>query len=56
MNLEKSLRDECEMLKDQIEEAQNDADNTKKMFKKIQTHVAAMVDMFKLSKFFLCVA
>ena len=26
------------------------------MFRKIQTHVAAMVDMFKKSKFFLCVA
>lgn len=55
-NLEKSLRDECEMLKYQIDSALNDAENTKKMFRKIQTHVAVMVDMFKKSKFFLCVA
>ena len=33
-----------------------DAEQTKKMFKKIQGSVAQMVDMFKRSKFFLCVA
>ena len=44
------------MLNDQIEDALNDAENTKKMFRKIQSHVGIMVDMFKKSKFFLCVA
>ena len=34
----------------------NDADQTKKMFKKVQASVAMMVEMFKKSKFFLCVA
>ena len=56
INLEKSLKDQCQMLNDQIEEALNDAENTKKMFRKIQSHVGIMVDMFKKSKFFLCVA
>lgn len=34
----------------------NEAENTKKMFRKVQNSVAVMVDMFKKSKFFLCVA
>ena len=34
----------------------NDAENTKKMFRKIQHSVQTMVEMFKKSKFFLCVA
>ena len=34
----------------------NDSDQTKTMFKKVQASVALMVDMFKRSKFFLCVA
>ena len=34
----------------------NDAENTKKMFKKVQSSVSQMVDLFKRSKFFLCVA
>jgi len=46
-NLEKSLADEVEMLNQNIREAQYEADNTKNMFKKIQTHVGIMVDMFK---------
>lgn len=56
INLENSLKDQCQILNDQIEEALNDAENTKKMFRKIQSHVGIMVDMFKKSKFFLCVA
>jgi hypothetical protein len=35
INLEKSLHDECAMLNGQIEEAQNDAENTKRMFRNI---------------------
>lgn len=56
INLEKSLQDECEMLISEISNNKNDSENTKKTFKKIQQHVAIMVDMFKRSKFFLCVA
>ena len=56
INLEKSLRDEVMMLNEQINEALNDAEQTKKMFRKIQQHVGVMVEMFKKSKFFLCVA
>ena len=44
------------MLNEQIDEALNDAEQTKRMFRKIQQHVGVMVEMFKKSKFFLCVA
>jgi len=33
-----------------------ETDNTKKMFRKIQQSVGKMVEFFKKSKFFLCVA
>lgn len=56
LNLEKSLQDECDMLLSEIANNRNESENTKKTFKKIQQHVAVMVDMFKRSKFFLCVA
>jgi len=56
LNLEKSLADEVEMLLSEIANNKNESENTKKTFKKIQQHVAIMVDMFKRSKFFLCVA
>ena len=55
-NLERSLKDECEMLQEEIERNIQEAENTKKMFGKIQSSVATMVSMFKQSKFFLCVA
>mmetsp|Transcript_8618 Transcript_8618/g.13352 ORF Transcript_8618/g.13352 Transcript_8618/m.13352 type:complete len:200 (+) Transcript_8618:860-1459(+) len=55
-NLEKSLQDECHLLQDEIQQNLTDAENTKKMFKKVQLSVSQMVDMFKKSKFFLCVA
>jgi flagellin-like hook-associated protein FlgL len=48
--------DECQTLQDEIVRNLNEAENTKKMFKKIQVSVSIMVDMFKKSKFFLCVA
>jgi flagellin-like hook-associated protein FlgL len=51
-----SLRDEVQMLKEEISRNINEADNTKKMFKKVQLSVQKMVDMFTKSKFFLCVA
>jgi hypothetical protein len=44
------------MLQDEIERNQIEAQNTKKMFVNIQKSVATMVQMFKQSKFFLCVA
>jgi hypothetical protein len=44
------------MLEDDIRSKMNEAGETKKQLKKIQTHVGVMVDMFKKSKFFLCVA
>ena len=34
-NLEMSLRDEVQMLKEEISRNMNEADNTKKMFKKV---------------------
>lgn len=55
-NLERSLKDECEMLAEEIERNIQEAKNTKKMFGAIQVHVCNMVTMFKQSKFFLCVA
>lgn len=56
VNLEKSLMEECDMLTAEIEKNLNEADLSKKMFRKIQTSVATMVEMFKRSKFFLVVA
>ena len=56
LNLEKSLQDEVDMLFSEIANNMNESENTKKTFKKIQQHVAVMVEMFKRSKFFLCVA
>ena len=44
------------MLEQEIQNNQIDAEKTKEMFRKVQTSVATMVDMFKKSKFFLCVA
>jgi len=44
------------MLEDDIKSKMNEAQATKDQLKKIQTHVGVMVDMFKKSKFFLCVA
>lgn len=35
VNLEKSLNDECELLQDEIRRNFNDADQNKKMFRKI---------------------
>jgi hypothetical protein len=55
-NLIKSLEDEVSMFNQEIEQNKNDSEQTKKTFKKIQKHVATMVDMFKRSRFFLCVA
>jgi hypothetical protein len=55
-NLEQSLQEEVRMLQDEIERNQIEAQNTKKMFVNIQKSVATMVQMFKQSKFFLCVA
>jgi len=56
INLEKSLSDECDMLGNEIERNLAEAANTKQMFLKIQDSVATQVEMFKRSKFFLCVA
>lgn len=56
INLEKSLKDEVMMLKEEIEINMQECRETKKMFAKIQKSVAVMVEMFKRSKFFLCVA
>lgn len=44
------------MLKSEIFRNQNEARHTKEMFEKIQQFVAAMVNAFKESKFYLCVA
>lgn len=55
-NLELSLREEVRMLEDEIEKNHVEAQNTKKMFINIQKSVGTMVQMFKQSKFFLCVA
>ena len=56
INLEKSLQIEVSMLEDDIRSKMNEANATKEQLKKIQQHVGVMVDMFKKSKFFLCVA
>jgi regulator of replication initiation timing len=42
-NLEKSLKDECEMLQEEIERNIQEAENTKRMFGKIQNSVGTMV-------------
>lgn len=44
------------MLNHEIVSNLNEAGETKKMFAKIQKSVSIMVEMFKRSKFFLCVA
>ena len=43
-------------MQEEIQRNLNEVDSTKKMFKKVQSSVSAMVEMFKRSKFFLCVA
>jgi len=50
------MEQECEQLENDIKTNNNEAETTKRMFKKIQQHVEIMVDMFKRSKFFLSVA
>ena len=55
-NLQRSLEDECTMLQEEIEKYNNDSDQSKRMFRKIQGQVGTMVKMFKESKFFLVVA
>lgn len=54
--LERSLQDEIVMLRQDIQNNQNETENIKKTFRKIQHSVCTMVDMFQKSKFFLCVA
>lgn len=56
LNLQRSLEDEVQMLVSEIQRNQNEARHTKEMFEKIQQFVAAMVNAFKESKFYLCVA
>jgi len=55
-DMRRQMEEECEHLENDIKFNNNEADATKRMFKRIQQHVEIMVDMFKRSKFFLSVA
>lgn len=55
-DMRRQMEQECEQLENDIKTNNNEAETTKRMFKKIQQHVEIMVDMFKRSKFFLSVA
>lgn len=54
--MQRTMEEESERLANSIETNQNETEQTKKMFKKIQEPVDHMVAMFKRSKFSLAVA
>jgi len=55
-NMQREMEEASERLANEIETHQNETEQTKKMFKKIQDPVDQMVAMFKRSKFSLAVA
>ncbi len=56
MNLKNQLEEDLETLLNDIEKSHQEAEQIKKVFKKIQVSVEKMVEMFKRSRFFLAVA
>jgi len=55
-DLKRDMEEKCEAYEAEIEKANNETEQTKRMFRKMQQHVEMMVEMFKRSKFFLSVA